>query len=1229
MATVTGTTGNDTLTGTSGNDTISGLGGNDLIQAGSTGGTDLIDGGAGTDSIEFRERATTGIVVNFVAGTITGGTSGSISFTNVERVVATNFDDTLTGNATAQTLTGQGGADTLWGAGGIDTLWGGGGADTFVFREIGTAQADRINDWTSGSDKLLLDASVMTALGTAGNFTAGDARFKANSTGTATDASDRIIYNTTTREIFYDADGNGSGARVLIATLQSGATLVATDIIVEGGGGGGGNQTINGTSGNDSLVGGAGNDTINGFAGEDTIDGGPGADSMVGGAQPDTYFVDNAGDIIVELEDGGFDTVNASVSYTLPAWVNHLTLTGTAALNGTGNELPNGITGNSGANVLAGRDGNDTLTGDGGADSFLFNVAPGTANADSLVDFTSGQDKVTLDGNFHASAGASGNFAAGDARFWSSTSGAAHDVDDRVIYNTSTGQLWYDADGTGGGAAQLIATLQGAPSLAASDIAIINGSGGGGGGPVINGTSGNDVLVGGDGAEAINGLAGNDTLSGGGGNDTVNGGDGLDRLTGGAGADDFAFTSDVRSFNSDVITDFVSGIDRLNLEPARFDLIGAGGRFAVDDERFYAAARLSGAHDATDRVLYDTESGAVLYDLDGNGPGVAILVARLEGAPTLAATDIFVDTKTTQPAPSVRTVQQTGSSDNRIDVVIIGDGYTASEISTVYAQHVDGLTAYMFNDSLLSQPFGRYESFFNIYAIELVSNESGTDNRATGELRDTALDSFHDGDRLIIADSSLADEAVADALAGTGIAVDMRFMPVNTTLYGGAGSFYPTFSAGNFWANEIALHEQGHSFAGLADQYFSAGHWSGSEPSQPDVTTDASGAKWAQWVGYDQPGIGVIGAYEGGLYNETGIYRPSENSKMRSLGQPFDAVGREQFVLEFYQFVDPLDAWLNNASTLTDVDELWVDAIDADIISVDWTINGTTYVDAGERISLSALGYFDGQFTVTARAYDPTDWVRVADRSSLEQRVLWTVVNDETGGGGEDRVLTGTSGNDSLVGTAGNDTINGLGGNDTLVGSGGSDVYDGGAGSDTLDLRAAATGATVSLAAGTLSGGFNGTLANMERVLASNLDDNLIGTGGGQNLSGQGGADTLWGATGVDTLWGGGGADVFIFREMGSTNADRISDWASGSDKVHLDDAAFAAIGAMGNFAAADARFKANSTGTATDTSDRVVYNTSTGQLYYDADGSGGGSAQIIATFVGNPTVAATDFAVI
>jgi Ca2+-binding RTX toxin-like protein len=237
-------------------------------------------------------------------------------------------------------------------------------------------------------------------------------------------------------------------------------------------------------------------------------------------------------------------------------------------------------------------------------------------------------------------------------------------------------------------------------------------------------------------------------------------------------------------------------------------------------------------------------------------------------------------------------------------------------------------------------------------------------------------------------------------------------------------------------------------------------------------------------------------------------------------------------------------------------------------------------------------------------------------------------INGGSSGGGQ--VINGTAGADNLAGTAGNDTINGLGGNDTLAGSAGTDSYDGGVGFDTLDVRGTLTGLAVNMSAGTLSGGFNGTFVNIERVWSGDGNDSLTGTAAANSFSARGGNDTLVGAGGVDTLWGGTGADTFVFREAGTANGDSIGDWASGSDKLHLDDSAFAAIGAAGNFAAGDGRFWAAAGATAGhDANDRVVYNTSTGSLYYDADGSGSGAAQLIATVQSGATVAATDIVVI
>src|SRR3954471_9136980 len=151
-------------------------------------------------------------------------------------------------------------------------------------------------------------------------------------------------------------------------------------------------------------------------------------------------------------------------------------LTGTAGrdlLEGFGGS--DTLTGGAGDDVLVGGTQFDRLVGGTGNDTFLFNVAATGANADLIVDFASGADKIALDTAIYANAGALGNFAAGDGRFYAAAGATTgHDTDDRVIYNTTNGTLWYDADGSGSGASQLIGTLQNAPALSATDITVSN-----------------------------------------------------------------------------------------------------------------------------------------------------------------------------------------------------------------------------------------------------------------------------------------------------------------------------------------------------------------------------------------------------------------------------------------------------------------------------------------------------------------------------------------------------------------------------------------------------------------------------------------------------------------------------------------------------------------------------------------------------------------------------------
>ena len=170
----------------------------------------------------------------------------------------------------------------------------------------------------------------------------------------------------------------------------------------------------------------------------------------------------------------------------------------------------------------------------------------------------------------------------------------------------------------------------------------------------------------------------------------------------------------------------------------------------------------------------------------------------------------------------MRTIANTGASSNRIDIIFLGDGYIAGQTG-LFTTHIQSYLSYIFDDTALTQPFGRYEKFFNIHAVDTVSNQTGADNPGTGVTRDTAFDAryFFDNvtDRLLYIDDAKATAAMNAALAGTGIAGEMRYMLVNDTTYGGGGGFFGTYAAGNESARDVALHEIAHSFVGLGDEY--------------------------------------------------------------------------------------------------------------------------------------------------------------------------------------------------------------------------------------------------------------------------------------------------------------------------------------------------------------------------------------------------------------------------
>ncbi|MEM8679757.1 MAG: M64 family metallopeptidase, partial [Planctomycetota bacterium] len=356
-------------------------------------------------------------------------------------------------------------------------------------------------------------------------------------------------------------------------------------------------------------------------------------------------------------------------------------------------------------------------------------------------------------------------------------------------------------------------------------------------------------------------------------------------------------------------------------------------------------------------------------------------------------------------AQTVTTVVNNGPSTNRIDLIFVGDGYTAGQIETDYAGHVQEELDYLFNGAFRN-PFPRYENFFNAHRVNVISNESGADQPPLNIFRDTALDATYwtgNIERCLYLDTGKANQAVGAALAGTGIDIDARLGLVNDTKYGGCGGQWAVYAAGNSSAADIGVHELGHSLGGLADEYFSPGFYNGPEPSSVNLTANPDSGKWDRWVGYNDPDtpIGPIGYYEGGGYHQFGLFRPSVNSEMRNLFRPFDAVSREQFIRRFYQEVDPLDAWSANGSALSGNELVWVDPVDAAVIGIEWSLNGSPLGITDDNVDLAQLGLPAGNHQLQARAYDTIldhsftgsslDWWRLEDTSLLEQTITWNI----------------------------------------------------------------------------------------------------------------------------------------------------------------------------------------------------------------------------------------------
>jgi Ca2+-binding RTX toxin-like protein len=511
MAKIDGTGDADTLYGTSSADTINGLGGNDVLKG--FGGADRLDGGAGIDTAHYSD-STVGVSVNLATGRGFGGSAEGDTLFNIENLFGSAHNDTLTGNGADNRLTGLTGNDILKGAGGSDGLYGDEGDDTLK----GGGGADYLHGGAGFDTVSYTESAVgvfVSLLHNVGGF--GDAEgdtfvFIENITGTpfgddlwghngvnainGLDGND-ILKGFGAADTLRGENGNdyldgGTGADTMIGGLGDDVYIVdhVNDVITESNGAGadtvrtsvsyalapfGGPdvevfETTDPTGTNPlSLIGNASSQRIVGNDGPNYIHGNGGNDELAGRGGNDTYRMPDSADVVVEGGGQGVDTVTALGTYVLTPGADVEVLRAddyyVPSVNLTANDAGNIVIGGGSDDTLNGRGGNDELFGNDGQDSFLFDTPlDGAFNVDTIPDFIVADDTILLDQTIFSSSLGLGNISSSELVIGP----AAQDANDRIIYNSATGALFYDADGVGGNAQVQFARL--GTGLALTDL---------------------------------------------------------------------------------------------------------------------------------------------------------------------------------------------------------------------------------------------------------------------------------------------------------------------------------------------------------------------------------------------------------------------------------------------------------------------------------------------------------------------------------------------------------------------------------------------------------------------------------------------------------------------------------------------------------------------------------------------------------------------------------------
>ncbi len=350
--------------------------------------------------------------------------------------------------------------------------------------------------------------------------------------------------------------------------------------------------------------------------------------------------------------------------------------------------------------------------------------------------------------------------------------------------------------------------------------------------------------------------------------------------------------------------------------------------------------------------------------------------------------------------PTVDTIQFSGPSSNRVDIVFLGDGWLASEATAMKTTIQNHINAFF-----KVPEYSRYRKFFNIYRVNNYRPlpSGNLQNRTNYEYYiNTITQLVPQVEPKYIVSHNAATENGSGEGGNVGLASEKLGLTMDTE------------------QEAIGTHEMGHGWHRLGDVYANAGG-----NSWPNATSDATGTKWADWLGYTEPYYKLkVGAYP---IENSSYFRPL-NTHCEMMADVYcakpvvahDPIGREKVVWDIYALTDPLDNWTPNTTTLVNPVQIKVDVVDSNVIKVDWYLNSVLVArDAGGTFIPAKYISKVGDYNLRAHAYDfvltkaysdrgkdslgvpgsfpsdSLDWVR-RKMDLLQQDITWKITVNQT-----------------------------------------------------------------------------------------------------------------------------------------------------------------------------------------------------------------------------------------